>query len=76
MNVLKEISEQWFLAEPAFYSLLCLQEMRENVSMPCPLRVGEGRIEYNPLLLAHKNFRETELLLRVEMIRLFLKHPY
>ncbi len=76
MNVLKEISEQWFLTEPAFYSLLCLQEMRENAAMPCPLRVGEGRVEYNPLLLAHKNFRETELLLRIEMIRLFLKHPY
>lgn len=76
MNVLKEISEQWFLTEPAFYSLLCLQEMRENAAMPCPLRVGEGRVEYNPLLLVHKNFRETELLLRIEMIRLFLKHPY
>ena len=76
MDVLKEISEQWFLSEPAFYSLFCLQELCENAAMECPLRVGEGRIEYNPILLAHKNFKEVELLLRIEMIRLFLKHPY
>ncbi len=44
--------------------------------MECGVRVGEGRIEYNPLILAHKNYKEIALLLRIEMIRLFLKHPY
>lgn len=44
--------------------------------MECAVRVGEGRIEYNPLVLSHKNYKEVELLLRIEMIRLFLKHPY
>lgn len=44
--------------------------------MECGVRVGEGRIEYNPLVLAHKNYKEIELLMRIEMIRLFLKHPY
>jgi len=44
--------------------------------MECGVRVGEGLIEYNPLVLAHKNYKEVELLLRIEMIRLFLKHPY
>lgn len=44
--------------------------------MECPVRCGQGRIEYNPLLLRHKNFAEVEQLMRIEMIRLFLKHPY
>lgn len=75
-EMLQDISENWFLKEPAFYSLLCLQQKIENPTIECPIRCGEGRIEYNPLLLAKKNYKETEQLLRIEMIRLFLKHPY
>ena len=44
--------------------------------MECAIRCGQGRIEYNPLLLSKKNYAEVEQLMRVEMIRLFLKHPY
>lgn len=76
MQIIKAIAEDWFLREPAFYSLFCLQQLHENVRMGCPVRCGEGLIEYNPLLLAHHNYKETERLLRIEMIRLFLKHPY
>lgn len=76
MKIIKEIAENWFLEEPAFYSLYCLQKLQENERMDCAVRVGEGRLEYNPLHLAHKNYKEVELLLRIEMIRLFLKHPY
>lgn len=76
METLSLISEEWFLHEPAMYSLFCLQKRQENVRMDCAFRVGEGRLEYNPLILAHKNYKETEQLLRIEMIRLFLKHPY
>ncbi len=76
MNLLQEIAQNWFLEEPAFYSLYCMQKLQANERMDCVVRVGEGRIEYNPLELAHKNYKEAELLLRIEMIRLFLKHPY
>lgn len=44
--------------------------------MDCPVRCGQGRIEYNPLILKHKNYEEVEQLMRIELIRLFLKHPY
>ena len=44
--------------------------------MECAFRSGQGKIEYNPLILLHKNYAEVEQLMRVEMIRLFLKHPY
>ena len=76
IDTLKLLSENWFLQEPAFFSLLCQQQLEENVRMECAIRCGQGRIEYNPLLLSKKNYAEVEQLMRVEMIRLFLKHPY
>ena len=75
-DTLKLLSENWFLQEPAFFSLLCQQQLEENVRMECAFRSGQGKIEYNPLILLHKNYAEVEQLMRVEMIRLFLKHPY
>jgi len=44
--------------------------------MECAMRCGQGYLEYNPLILSHKNYKEVEQLARIEMIRLFLKHPY
>ncbi len=76
IETLKLLSENWFLQEPAFFSLFCQQQLEENVRMECAIRCGQGRIEYNPLLLSRKNYAEIEQLMRVELIRLFLKHPY
>lgn len=70
------MAENWFLREPVFYSLFCRLERRENAAMACPVRVGQGRLEYNPLLLGRLNYRDTELQFRTEMIRLLLRHPY
>lgn len=74
--MLKQLSENWFLQEPAFFALYCQQQLHENVRMECAVRCGQGRIEYNPLVLAYKNYSEVEQLMRIELIRLFLKHPY
>lgn len=75
-EILKKISEQWFLREPAFFALYCLQRMEPNEAMPCAVRVGQGRLEYNPHMLEGKTLHEVEQLMRTELIRLFLKHPY
>lgn len=75
-ETLRLLSDNWFLQEPAFFSLYCQQQLEENVRMDCPIRCGQGRIEYNPLIIKHKNYAETEQLMRIELIRLFLKHPY
>lgn len=75
-ELLKKISEQWFLREPAFFALYCTQRLEANTTMKCPVRVGQGRLEYNPDLLDGKTLHEVEQLLRIELIRLFLKHPY
>lgn len=73
---LQQLSEDWFLTEPAFFALYCQQQLAENPRMDCPVRCGQGRLEYNPLLLAHKNYAEVAQLMRIELIRLYLKHPY
>lgn len=75
-QILQQLSDDWFLKEPALFALYCQQQLEENARMDCPVRCGQGRIEYNPLILAHKNFAETEQLMRIELIRLYLKHPY
>lgn len=74
--IVKKISEQWFLREPAYFALYCLQRFEANEKMVCPFRVGQGKLEYNPKVLEGKSFNEIEQLMRIEMIRLFLKHPY
>ena len=75
-EIIKRIVEQWFLREPAFFALYCLQRLESNEGMKCVIRVGQGRLEYNPSLLEGKTLHEVEQLMRIELIRLFLKHPY
>lgn len=73
----KQLAEQWFLTEPAYFAILCTHELRANPKMACPIRTGQGRIEYNPVLLAGITHRAAfEELVGIEMLRLFLKHPY
>lgn len=70
------LSENWFLTQPVLYGVLCSLERIPNPHIDCPVRVGQGRLEYNPLILAHRNYQDTEVLFRTEMIRLLMGHPY
>ena len=73
---IKKISYQWFLCEPALFSIYCSHRLTENREIECPVRAGKGRIEYNPTLLEKYNQEQQELLLRAELIRIALQHPY
>lgn len=75
-EIFKKISEQWFLREPAYFALYCTQQLEVNDKMNCSMRCGQGKVQYNPKLLERRPTAEVELLLKIEMIRLFLKHPY
>ena len=75
-EVFKKISEQWFLREPAFFALYCTLQLEANEAMACALRCGQGKLQYNPALLERRPTADVELLMSIEMIRLFLKHPY
>ena len=73
---IKKISYQWFLCEPALFSIYCSHRLTENRDIECPVRAGKGRIEFNPILMEKYNPEQQELLLRAELIRIALQHPY
>jgi len=73
---IQKISERWFLVEPALFSIYCTHQLLPNTLMDCPIRCGQGMVEFNPNIMRSFNDAELEDSLRSEMIRLFLKHPY
>lgn len=77
-EILTHIIEQWFLTEPALFRIFCIQQLEPNTQMRCPVRCGSGRVQYNPEMISRSRISNTELeeLLRIEMIRFLLKHPY
>ena len=73
---IEAIIQKWFLIDPILFMVYCSHEIFANFQMKCKFRVGRGRIEYNPLLLNNINKDELELRLKIEIIRILLKHPY
>ena len=68
--------EQWFLTEPVFFTVYCSHSLVMNANMLCPLRSGKGRIEYNPAIIESMPDSMLHTLMRVEIIRILLQHPY
>ena len=73
---ISKITERWFLSEEALFSVFCTHRVAENSGMACHVRVGKGVIEVNPELCEGISNKELEERLRVEVIRILLKHPY
>ena len=73
---ISKITERWFLSEEALFAVFCTHRMAENSGMACHVRVGKGVIEVNPDQCADISDKELEERLRVEVIRILLKHPY
>lgn len=79
MSALERIQqevEQWFLTEPLLFTVYCSHRLTINPNMQCPLRSGQGRIEYNPSLVEQLSDTQLKAMLTVEMVRILLKHPY
>ena len=74
-RIQKEV-EQWFLTEPVFFAVYCSHRLVMNANMQCPLRSGKGRIEYNPAIIEAMPDSMLHTLMRVEIIRILLQHPY
>ena len=73
---ISKITERWFLSEEPLFSAFCTHRVAENREMKCYVRVGKGVIEVNPDLCEGISNKELEERLRVEVIRILLKHPY
>ena len=76
MEAIDKMTDIWFLTEPALFGAFCAHKLVENKHLDCPIRLGQGRIEYNPYPLTGMPYNAVEELFRIEMIRVLLLHPY
>ena len=74
----RELVEHWLEKEPLLLKVLCGtgHKIVENTTMFCAIRSGAGRIEINPSLTNRYQFNKYEEVVKAEMLRLLLKHPY
>lgn len=73
---IEKINMDWFLMEPALFKVLCSHQVVANTDMRCPMRSGNRRIEYNPMLCKEVSDEALRELFKAECIRILLKHPY
>lgn len=73
---IQKISEEWFLTEPLIFSVFCTHKIFANDSLKLPFRTGKRRIEYCEIILEELSDFQLEQYLRVEIMRILLKHPY
>ena len=71
-----KIIERWYLCEPPLFQVICSHSIEENLSMPCPVRSGRRKIEYNPKWVQEMSDDALEQALRTEAVRILMKHPY
>ena len=76
MRILDKILARWQLMEPVFYAVASTHVFEYNQVMSCPLRVGKGRVEINEMLASDISEDQLEVLLKIEVIRIALHHPY
>lgn len=76
MDPISRMTDVWFLTEPALFGAFCRHKLTTNEEMECPVRVGKGRLEYNPSLIQNMPYEDIEKMFRVEMIRALMLHPY
>ena len=68
--------EQWFLTEPMLFTVFHTHRLVMNANIQCALRTGQGRLEYNPTLIDTLDDYQLRDLMKVEMVRILLQHPY
>lgn len=71
-----KIAEDWFLREPLLFSVYCTHKLTENSKIKVPFRCGNMKIEFNPSIIAEKSDSQLYDLMKIEVIRILLKHPY
>ena len=74
-SIFEDITQRWFITEPALFAVYCTHHLEQNTRMKCPIRTGHGVIEYNPELIPASAAAREEYL-RSEVTRILLKHPY
>jgi predicted metal-dependent peptidase len=72
---LRDISGRWYLREPLLLMALLSHRLEPNDKIET-IRSGRGRIEYNRAFLENLDGEALEEKLKVETLRILLRHPY
>lgn len=73
---LQYIKDKWFLTEPAYFMIVCTHEIVLSTGIKCPIAVGGGFIYINENYYTDKSDKFLEESIKIELIRILLKHPY
>lgn len=72
---IRRAAEAWFITDPLLFGAFLVHKLVPRADI-ASVRSGEGRIEYNPDFIAALPDRTLQELLRLEAVRIVLKHPY
>ena len=72
----EKILERWFILEPPLFQVLCLHELVSEPSLECVMRSGRRRLEFNPVKIGAMSDAALEEMMKLEAVRILLKHPY
>lgn len=67
--------ERWFLVEPLLFAVWTTHHLVVEPRIRT-IRVRQGRIEYHPEFIHSLSPQHLEAVLRCEVVRILLKHPY
>jgi predicted metal-dependent peptidase len=70
-----QVTDKWFMREPALLMALLSHSVKVNDSIQ-GIRCGQGRIEYNSDYVSRLSDEQVEEQLKIEVIRILLRHPY
>jgi predicted metal-dependent peptidase len=70
-----KLVEKWYIIDPLYFFIWTTHEFVVNPSIQT-IRTGNGRIEYNLDFVNALSDNELEAILRAEIMRIILKHPY
>ena len=70
-----KFAEKWYILDPLYFFIWTTHAFVPQPSIKT-LRTGSGRIEYNPDFVNSLTDNELEAVLKAEVMRIILKHPY
>src|SRR5574344_853950 len=73
---LPQLKDRWFLTEPAYFMVLCTHQIEINAGIKCGIACGGGYIYLNEKFFEDKSDRYLDEAMKIEIIRILLKHPY
>ena len=73
---LNTLKDRWFLTEPAYFMILCTHKIEITPGINCPIACGGGYVYLNEKYFIDKSDAYLDEVMKIEMIRILLKHPY